>query len=39
MAEGTSVPFNVVAEDLVYPVPPGAAAIPTSSISVSIRRR
>src|SRR5260221_2890629 len=26
MAEGSSVPFNVVAEDLVYPVPPGAAA-------------
>ena len=26
MAEGSSVPFSVVAEDLVYPVPPGAAA-------------
>jgi hypothetical protein len=24
MAEGDSVPFNMVAEDLVYPVPPGA---------------
>src|SRR6266851_58331 len=26
MAEGSSVPFSLVAEDLVYPVPPGAAA-------------
>jgi hypothetical protein len=24
MAEGSSVPFSLVAEDLVYPVPPGA---------------
>jgi hypothetical protein len=25
MAEGSSVPFSLVAEDLAYPVPPGAA--------------
>jgi hypothetical protein len=24
MEEGSSVPFSLVAEDLVYPVPPGA---------------
>ena len=25
MADSTSVPFSLVAEDVVYPVPPGAA--------------
>ena len=39
MKEGGSVPFSLVAEDLVYPVPAAAPAIPTSSISASIRRR
>ena len=39
MTEDGSVPFSLVAEDMVYPVPQERPAIPTSSISASIRRR
>ena len=39
MSEDGSVPFTLLAEDLVYPAPPGRSAIPTSSTSASIRRR